>query len=351
MKDRKLSIDFIRTFAIIFTIIIHVSNIYIYSNIDVNSNDFLWAIIYNSIARICVPLFFMISGVFLINEKYNYEKYIKRFKKYLILLFIWSIIYILARIIIYDVRYDVRDYLNVFVNSLFNANSTSRHLWFMYAIIGIYISLPFIQNMCKNLTKEQENLFLFLWMFFSGGIVLFVPFARIILGIDIDISYPIPLVNATYYLGYFISGHILYSRFNKHTNYKKNNITYLLIFIISTLTTIVFTYVFSIVNNSIYDSFLWYRSIFITVSSFMIFLLIITNEGIFKNNLITKFSSLSFGVYLIHVIFVMTIKHNYNILEYNSFWMIPLLTIIIYLCSILICLIIKKINIFNKLIN
>ncbi len=343
MKERKLSIEFIRIFAVFLTIMIHVSNIYIYSFDKISNANYLIAIIYNSIARICVPLFFMISGIFLINEEYNFNKYINRIKKFLILLVIWSMIYVLI--------YHRDDFLNTFVNSLFNANKSSRHLWFMYAIIGIYIALPFIQNMCKNLSKEQENLFLILWMFFSGGVVIFVPFARLITNTGIDISYPIPIINSTYYLGYFISGHILYERYYKQRNNIKNNIIYFLTFILATLITIILTYVYSIKNNSVYDSFLWYRSIFIIIASFTIFLLIITNEKIFNNKIILGVSSLSFGIYLLHVLFLIILKKNVNIIIYNALWIIPLVTFMIYLCSFLGCLIIKKIPIINKLIK
>ena len=343
MKERKLSIEFIRIFAIILTIMIHVSNIYIYNFGNISNSNYLIGIIYNAIARICVPLFFMISGIFLIKEEFDFKKYKKRIKKFLFLLIAWSIIYVLI--------YHKNNYLDTFMNMLFNANKTSRHLWFMYAIIGIYIALPFIQNMCKNLTKEQENLFLVLWMFFSGGIVIFVPLARMITNSNIDISYPIPIINAAYYLGYFISGHILYERYHKEQNNPKNNIIYLLIFTAATLITIMVTYILSIKNNSVYDSFLWYRSIFIVIASFMIFLLVITNEGVFKHKVISNISSLSFGVYLIHIIFIILLKKYFNIISYNAIWMIPIVTILIYLCSYLSCYIISKIPVINKFIK
>ena len=50
---------------------------------------------------------------------------------------------------------------------------TKRHLWFMYAIIGIYIVLPFVQKMCKNLSKVEENLFMVLWAFFCRNCIFY----------------------------------------------------------------------------------------------------------------------------------------------------------------------------------
>lgn len=216
MKNKKINIEFMKIIAILMTIVIHVSNIYIYSYPNISKQYFFISVTYNSISRICVPLFFMISGMFLINEDYNLEKNYNRIKRYLIILVIWSFIYFLI-----NNHYSFNNFISVFVNSLFNADKTSRHLWFMYAILGIYIALPFIQNMCKNLTEEQENLFLKLWMLLSGLGVIYVPLARYLTKSDIDITYPIPIINATYYLGYFISGHILYKKYENVKNNKK----------------------------------------------------------------------------------------------------------------------------------
>ena len=53
------------------------------------------------------------------------------------------------------------------------------------------------------------------------------------------------------------------------------------------------------------------------------FILIVINEGLFKNKFILKLSSLSFGVYLIHFLFLFNIKEYINIIEYNPLIYIP----------------------------
>ena len=345
MKERKINIEFIRVFAIMMTIMIHISNIYVYSFNKISSFEYLVAVTYNAISRICVPLFFMVSGIFLIKEEYDKKKYINRVVKFLIILIIWSIIYYLI-----NNNFSFNNFGVAFFNSLFNANETSRHLWFMYAIIGIYIALPFIQNMCKNLTKEQENLFLILWMTLSGLIVIIVPLARFITKSQIDIEYPIPIINAAYYLGYFISGHILYERFKNVKKSNKYNLKCVLIFILSTLITICVTYFYSIKNNSIFDSMLWYRSIFTILSAFSIFILVVINENKIKSKFILSLSKLSFGIYLVHYIFIIYIKRHYNILDFNDLLFIPIITIIIYLLSLGTTYVLKKIPYVNKIV-
>ena len=290
----------------------------------------------------------MVSGIFLIEEKYDKKKYFKRIFKFIFILAIWSLIYYFG-----IEKWKNNGIFTFIINTIFNPNMTSRHLWFMYAIIGIYIALPFIQSMAKNLTKEQENLFLILWMIISGGVVIYVPLAKELLNFSVDVIYPTPIIGATYYLGYFVSGYILYNRFNekKESNkIKKINLYCILTYICSTLVSALGMYFLSIKNGKVYDIFTWYRSIFIVLSAFSIFILIVVNENKFKNKIILKLSSLSFGVYLIHYLFLFHIKLHINIIEYNPLIFIPFLTLIIYLLSLCSSFIIKKLPLIKKII-
>ena len=159
-----------------------------------------------------------------------------------------------------------------------------------------------------------------------------------------------PIINSTYYLGYFISGHILYERFREMKTKKSKNILLILCYILSTLITILSTYYISISKNEVFDSMMWYRSIFIIIAASSIFILIVKNEHKIKNPIIAKLSKYSFGIYLIHMIFLEVLKSNINIIRLNPIVFIPLITIIIYTLSLLSCIIIKKIPLIKKII-
>lgn len=344
MPNRKINIELIRVFAIFMTVMIHISNFYINKFGEISNFDFLISVTYNSFSRICVPLFFMVSGIFLIGRDFDKRKYLKRIFKFTLILVIWSVIYYLS-----NSGFDFKNLCTVFFTSLFNANATSRHLWFLYAIIGIYIALPFINSMCKNLTREQENLFLILWLAFSGFVVIFVPLARFFTKTNIDVTYPIPIINSAYYLGYFISGHILYKVFSNIKPDKKKNLICLLGYIVPTLITIFTTFFISIRNGRFYTPLTWYRSIFIVLSAISVFILIIINEEKIKNKLILKLSKHSFGIYLIHML-VFNILKTTGIMTIPTVVSIPLVTAIVYMISLAISFVISKIPILNKYI-
>ena len=234
-------------------------------------------------------------------------------------------------------------------SSFFNAESSSRHLWYMYALLGLYLALPFIRRMCSNMTLKEENLFLVLWCTLSGLQVLYMPLAKTFAK-GIEISYPVPIVEAAYYLGYFVCGHILYKRYKDYKTTKKTNWYIVLSYIVSTLITALVTYFVSIKQNRNYDVFFWYRSIFIMISSACVFLFFIVNKDKFKSEKIVNFSKYTFGIYLIHGIFFGLIRDNYAYTNLNSLYMTIPLVIIVYLISLVATILLKKIPIVKELL-
>ncbi len=335
-----------RIIAIFLTLMIHVSNIFIRSYGHISNTSFFVGALYNSIARICVPIFFMISGALLINGEYSRGKYLKRIKKFIIILAFWSIIYFVINVI----RGGSNNIVKVIFYTLFNTEYTSKHLWFMYAIIGLYIALPFIQKMCKNLTREEENLFMILWVSICGLSIIYTPVIKAITGHTLEVLYPIPLINAAYYLGYFVCGHIIYERIKNIKLEKKYNFWCIMTYILSVLIMATLTYFLSVSNNKLTTTMLWYRGILIILESFSMFILILINEKKFKSKHIETLGGLSFGVYLIHAIFLFLIKDNINITDYNPLWAIPVITIVIYATSVISSYILKKIPIIKSLI-
>ncbi len=346
MEKREINIEFIRVFAIFMTVMIHVSNFYINSFSKISAAYFNTTVVYNSLSRICVPLFFMVSGIFLIKQEFNLKSYFNRILKFALILVAWSIIYFL-----FNNEWKISGLKEAVANSFLNANETSRHLWFMYAIIGIYIALPFIQNMCKNMNRVLENLFLGLWLGFSGLGVIYVPLIRIITNTNVDISYPIPIINATYYLGYFIAGHILYERFKNVGSNLKKNLFCIAAYIISAFVTIIGTCVASAKMNQAYTPLFWYKSFFIAIATFAIFILVVINKDKFKSEVVLSLSKQSFGIYLIHMIFFNHLTLNVEIIDFNPLIAIPVITLIVYIASLVSSYIISKIPLLNKLVG
>lgn len=345
MRDRKINIELIRVFAIFMTVLIHVSNLYISRFPQLSKADFLISVTYNCFSRICVPLFFMISGIFLLHRQYDRRKYFSRILKFLVLLIAWSIIYRL-----YNNDLHLNALFPEILGSVLNADRSSRHLWYLYAAIGIYIALPFIQAMCRNLTTELENLFLLLWFCLSGIAPLFIPLISAVIKAPFDLTYPIPIINSTYYLGYFISGHIIYERLNSGNSKSPKAVYCILGYLLTSATASLITYLVSVGTGSYFDCLTWYRNAFVIIAAFSVFVLVIIKKDRIKSEFIPRLSKYTLGIYLIHMLPLNALTDKTDILKLSPYIGIPLMAAAAYLSSLLLCFILSKIPFVKRLV-
>jgi surface polysaccharide O-acyltransferase-like enzyme len=225
------------------------------------------------------------------------------------------------------------------------------HLWFLYAIIGIYIVLPFIQILIKNMNKRLESLFIWLWIIFAGAIYIY----RITLslfGIDTSIDYPVSLIQDTYYLGYFMAGYIIYKRLLNLRNIKQYKKITVIIFIISTLITFTGTLILSIIQDSYYENLFGYRSLFIIISSISVYCLFIMHKDTIGKKvnikIIKNLSTYSLGVYLAHPIYLDLFSRI--IIKIPSYIGIPIFLIIIFYLSYTTTWLLSRIKYLRELI-
>lgn len=70
-SKREYSFDILRVISMCMVIIIHVSNVYSRSYGIISNQSFLFSLIFNTISRISVPIFLMISGALLLERDFN----------------------------------------------------------------------------------------------------------------------------------------------------------------------------------------------------------------------------------------------------------------------------------------
>jgi surface polysaccharide O-acyltransferase-like enzyme len=336
---KDYGLDLMRICAMLLVIVIHVSNYYSRSFTDIDSFSYFFATIFNGLARVSVPIFFMISGALLIPKVDNFDQYKKRVFKLLVTLVVWSFIYYLWN------KY-VMNYNIYLLSSIFTTifEPSKAHLWFLYALIGIYLVLPFIRKMLINLDFKEEMLFVKLWVSLVGGFYLL----RLILQIfkiNTTITYPVPIIQGTYYLGYFILGYIIYRYIDK---IKISNKLLGLAAGLSLIITIIGTFIVSLIMGSYYEGLFAYRSLFYIIASSSIFVYVLKN----KEDIITKrvtlvidlISPYSFGIYLIHVIFLNMLMLTIEMHNITALVGIPTYTIILFAISYLSIYLLKKIK-------
>ena len=95
-KSRHLSLDCTRIVAVLAVIMIHTAMGFV--KFDSSSSSYIWGNIFDSIARAGVPLFVMVSGALLLDEKKKItsKKVVSKYILNIALVFIsWSFVYII----------------------------------------------------------------------------------------------------------------------------------------------------------------------------------------------------------------------------------------------------------------
>lgn len=329
INKRELAFDILRVIAMCMVVVIHVSNVYSRSFGIISNKSFLVSLGFNTISRVSVPIFLMISGALLVDRSFNKNKYFKRIIKYLILIIVWDIIYLLWEYFYLGITYN-RLYM-LFIEPY------RAHLWFLYTILTIYIIQPLLKLILDKSSKTIKILLLLIWFILSTLSL---------------VNYNIASIFTIFsYIGFFIIGKYLYD-YIKNNNLKKYNLLFILLIIINISLSIYFNYTYSLKYNRFYNLFFAYRSPFIIISSLALFILVITNYRKEKLPKIIKYlSEVSLGVYLIHGIFLdITIKlFNYQLT--NVLYGIPLFALIILILSIISVSILKKIKYVNYIID
>jgi len=297
--------------------------------------------IYDSMVRMAVPLFFMVSGVLLLHSKE--EPLIiffgKRLLKVVIPLIAWSFIYILFK------RYVENQDIDIFKHMIYSFNRAEYfHLWFLYTIIGIYLFLPILKVFIKNSSQSLQIYFIVLWII-SVSIIPLINSATNLL-----IKSHIPMMAG--YIGYLVLGYQL----SKIQITKKIFYISLFMIIISTLSTIFSTYYLSERANRFVGFFYGYFSIstLIQAMSYFIFLKYISHNILEKlektSQIIGLLSITSLGIYLVHPIYIKILnKIGISVLNGNPIIMIPLTAISTFLLSFITIFIIQKTPLIKRI--
>ena len=334
-KKRYFGIDLIRVIACFLVMQTHAGEIY-YIDDDgglIRNEKNLWPGILNSLARICVPLFIMISGYLLLPMKTDYSVFIK--KRFTRISFPF-----IAFCIFYDIYFYIKgtiDLKNLFLNIpkiFINFGTELGHLWFMYMIMGVYLLIPIYTPWIKSAKKEHFYYYFVIWIISSFSCYIHLAFPEIwgeafwnkntvVQGFIGDFGYAV--------LGAFIKLHL-----------KEKNLYILgiILYIIGTgFTMFGFLYKRKEANTCEEIEVTWkFDSINVIIASFGVFLLLRKMEC--KNGKIVKiFNDIalkSYGMYLIHIFFLQFYKYILDAPNQFPLWCIFVIAILTFITSYLV---------------
>jgi surface polysaccharide O-acyltransferase-like enzyme len=336
---RILYADFIRAYAIIAVIVIHVSAPLVISYGSVKMSWWWTANIFNSFCRPSIPLFVMVSGLLLLDSHKNESISIffyKRLKKIIIPFLVWGTIYLFWIAFVNETKISFSMMVREFIQG-----PIYEHFWFIYMILGLYLATPILREFSRAASKSVQIYFIVLWFM----TVSIFPIIQDLFNLKIGLS----IVVTTGYVGYFILGKLLH----EITDWKIKLAFLFIIFTISWLITCIGSFMISDhsnFNKALYE-YLSINVVCMSVSLFLIFKYIFNNRLNSTNNFFIKamqsLSSNSLYIYLMHRIILETLRHGsiditLNANTFHPLIGIPLTTLVVCSLCLMITILAKK---------
>ena len=211
-SNRKVYPDVLRIIAILFVMYMHTdeNGYYLYAF----NCPFVLKLIYiatTAFVSVAVPIFFMISGAFLIGKEETVkELYRKRVLRIVIVLVVFTLIQYAYHIWAYDFPLDIVYFLE---NTI--GGSIPPSYWYLYAYLAYLISLPLIRKLALSMSNRDYRYLFIVYLIVEG---LF-PTLAFLLGVDeINGFFLIPFLNRVIIfplLGYYMEHRVPEEKYNK----------------------------------------------------------------------------------------------------------------------------------------
>ena len=329
----------IATFAVIF---IHVSAISMTGDI-IGSSAWMTMSVYNMLCRWAVPMFVMLSGMFLLDplKKITYKDiFFKYILRVLTALIVWGTFYNLVD------HYGLKSIsITTIAASLYRTlcADTHYHLWFLYLIIGLYIITPVLRSFIKGADKRDIEYYLIISIVVTC--ILRLLERDTVIGLWLS---KLDLKMITGYSMYYVMGYYL-----KTYDLKKTVRT--LIYgsaIVGLLGSVILDIVLSmdknIINIPMFNDNLGLITLLVAVSIFIFF----KDKEIRYSRFIDISAKISFGIYLTHD-YCINVLYTLNIdtLSFAPVLSIPIIVIIVFILAFIVAYIIRKIPYVGKMLS
>ena len=337
--------DTLRILATVAVILIHVSSPVMNMNFGRNTEFWLIGVVLNNFVRFAVPLFLVLSGATLLTKQYKLiDFYKKRLSRVFIPMLFWLPAYWVFRwLMLRDWERPMSfDAIVRWGTDLFVAEGVSKHLWFVYMILLLYLFIPFISKILKHVSRQSIVIFLALWLILN--------YLQSIHVFSIE-SFPLfakRLYGYMLYIGYLVLGYFL------QTLPPQNKFTRTSALILYTTTVVINSYLTYYLSFQSEKQTLTAMGTF-TITTFfqVIAVYYIFKDFEFKNRFVLRtiqiLSNYSFGIYLVHI---MVISLFFRV---GIFWTmahplvsVPIVVLLTLITSFLIIFLLRKIPFMAK---
>ncbi len=323
-KKYIVSYSYLRIFACLAVVLLHLLNastIYYFKEMSVSQATIVGQILHQTIWA--VPCFLMITGALLLNPEKEIPmkkivgKYIRRV---LMALIVFTFIF---QCIDYGFHEEHEIFLKFFTN-LFTGYSWP-HMWYLYLMIFIYLLLPFFKIITKYMDDRMLIYLVVLMLIFNSIIPIITAF---------KIPNAFQIYNFVIYPIYLFLGYLIHKK-------GLPKLSCVILIICGTVGIVLAT---TLKPTDGVKAFYDYASPFVIMQAMGIFGLFDQWKISTMNPVVHFLDSTTFGVYLIHFIFVKVVMKFLHFNPYHyGIWVFFVMMIVFFICSSLITALIRKI--------
>ena len=341
-KEKRIwCLDYLRVFAIIAVMMIHISGDY-WENVAATSFQWQTFNFFKSTSHWAVPVLLMISGALFLSRDIPIKKIYKKYVLRLVLAFMfWSFIYLLFA----DVSFKAS--IAIFIKGHY-------HMWYIPMIIAIYIIVPLLKPITED---DKRTLYFLILAFIFAALVPFTLsisrdfFGKTVNSIVEACNALVTKSNMRFvmgYVGYFVLGYYLY----KTDLSKKTRMIIYILGIVGFIMTIALDSIVALKTlkqcNHYYSAFT--PNILFEAMGLFTWFKYQKYDHKLMNKIILKLSKWSFGAYLAHALIIEILDKSFglNTLSFNPILSVLSILAITAIVSFIISAIINHIPILKK---
>lgn len=342
VNGRVAYADLLRVFATIAVIVLHLAADPV-MGLSVSSRNWQIFNLYDGLVRWCVPVFVMLSGMFMLDPKRSLP---------LSKLFFHNALRIFTALLFWSWLYAVVDMGNFTPAGLWNAllralgfvGEPHFHLWFLYMILGLYLVTPILRAFVRGASRSDLHYF-FLIAFLLASLLPTAfglwPNATRLLHVWYD-RLNIHLVLG--YVGYYVAGYYL-------REYTISRLAEALVYVLGVLGAVVTVWGTAVLSRQaggfwgILYEYTAPNVVFFSVAVVVLFRYVLgISDERSRRQRMGGVARVSFGVYLVHEFFIMLLERfGITALSFAPVAAVPLLTAIVFLCSFAVAWLVSRI--------
>ena len=338
---RKHWIDWLRAVAAFAVVVIHVTAPLYAQIATLHRTDWWIANVVNCAARFAVPLFVMLAGALLLGRDEDAAVfYAKRAARLLPAFIFWSLFYLLFA---WATGGDGLDLRERFVNAVLVTGATYYHLWYLPMFFGLMLVHPFLNAWLLGRRPERADLIAFFAVIaFFAALHQAAELIETVKGLHLEWAGAF-----AWFVGCYAAGYVLETRLNR----RLPNLLLGGVFVAVVAAGALGNFALVMATGLVQRQYLLPDSgVAVLAMTAALFCLFRQNAASLpQSRFVAAAAEASFGVYLIHPVFLYVLDHALPLPLRAAGWYVPLAALGVFLASLGTITALRRIPLFRSI--